>query len=290
MPLEIRRIHSADRDAHEHFHAFVPLTFRRVDFRRWDERGGWNDDFTAWLLEEDGEVVASVGVTRMRLIVGGEARDGYQLGAVATHPGRRGRGHSRVLLEGVLAHIDADASPVLLFANESVLAFYPRFGFRAVAQQRFDAQTTVLPAAVTASACEVADAAARQRLAALCRAAAANDSVFSARDYFSTLLWHLTYRPIQAYWLDDGHAIAAVERRDDVLVLHDIVARRPFDLAAALPSLIDAPVSRIEFGFAPWRWWPNATPAGRYAGSPLFVRGIGHALAEPLRFPDLAQT
>lgn len=290
MALDVRRIRSADRDAHERFHAFVPLTFRRVDFRCWDERGGWNDDYEAWLLEHDGEVVASVGLTRMRLVVGGEQRNGWQLGAVATHPARRGLGHSRALLHAVLAQIDAEASPALLFANENVLSFYPRFGFRAVAQQRFSAETMVLPAAEMAPRCDVADAAARQRLAALCRAAAANDSVFGARDYYTALLWHLTYRPIQACWLDDGHAIAAVERRGDVLALHDLVALRPFDLAAALPSLTDAPVSRIEFGFAPWRWWPQAKPDGRCSGSPLFVRGIGNALTEPLRFPDLAQT
>lgn len=289
MALDIRRIRSADRDAHERFHAFVPLTFRRVDFRRWDERGGWNDDFEAWLLEQDGEVVASVGLTRMRLVVGGEERNGCQLGAVAAHPARRGLGHSRVLLDAVLAQIDADACPALLFANESVLAFYPRFGFRPVAQQRFAAEAVVLPAAA-APLCDVADATARERLADLCHDAPANDSAFGARDYFTALLWHLTYRPIRACWLDEGHAIAAVERRDDVLVLHDLVARRPFNLAAALPSLIDAPVSRIEFGFAPGRWWPQAKPDGLYSGSPLFVRGIGNVLAEPLRFPDLAQT
>ena len=98
MTIEIRRVRRGDHAAHERFHAFVPLTFRGVDFRRWDERGGWNDDDEAWLLEHDGEAVASTGLTRMRLLVAGEECRGYQLGAVSTHPVRRGRGYSRILL------------------------------------------------------------------------------------------------------------------------------------------------------------------------------------------------
>jgi GNAT superfamily N-acetyltransferase len=289
MTIEIRRVRRGDPAAHEQFHAFVPLTFRGVDFRRWDERGGWNDDYEAWLLEHDGEVVASTGLMRMRLLVAGEERRGYQLGAVSTHPARRGHGYSRMLLEAVLAQIDDEQAPALLFANERVLAFYPRFGFRIVAQRRFVADAAIDPTAVSAPRCDMGDATHRARLDELCRDAPANDPRFGARDYFTVLLWHLTYRPIQAFRLDHDQAIAVVERRGDTLVLHDLVARRPFDLAAALPSLIDAPIARIEFGFSPRRWWPQANSVGAYAGSPLFVRGI-EDLAEPLRFPDLAQT
>lgn len=287
MTSRLLALRAADLAAHERFHAFVPLTFRTVDFRRWEARGGWNEDYTAWLLEDGADIVASVGVTRMRLALGGELRDGYQLGAVATHPERRGRGHSRVLLDAVLA--DIGAAPVLLFANERVLDFYPRFGFHAVGQRRFAADLALGPAASPARRCDVADAAAREALAALCAGAVVNDAAFGARDYYSTLLWHLTYRPIRAYWLADGDAVAAVEQDGDTLILHDLIARRPFDLAAALPSVIGAPIAHIEFGFQPHRWWPQARDIGVYAGSPLFVRNLP-ALGTALRFPDLAQT
>ncbi|WP_257386108.1 GNAT family N-acetyltransferase [Tahibacter caeni] len=287
MATRLLTLRAADRAAHERFHAFVPLTFRSVDFRRWEARGGWNEDYTAWLLEDDADIVASVGVTRMRLVLDGLPREGYQLGAVATHPERRGRGHSRALLEAVLAELGA--APVLLFANERVLDFYPRFGFRAAVQRRFVADAALQPAAAPARHCDVADVAARAGLAALCAEAIVNDAAFGARDYYSTLLWHLTYRAIDARWLDDGNAVAAVERDGDTLILHDLIARRPFDLAAALAAVVDSPVARIEFGFRPYRWWPDARDAGACAGSPLFVRHL--PLPDTtLRFPDLAQT
>lgn len=287
MTTRLLTLRAADLAAHERFHAFVPLTFRKVDFRRWEARGGWNDDYTAWLLEDGEDIVASVGVTRMRLALDGVLQDGYQLGAVATHPERRGRGYSRVLLDAVLA--DLGTAPVLLFANDRVLDFYPRFGFRAVEQRRFAAGLALDPAASPARRCDVADAAAREALVGLCAEAVVNDAAFGARDYYSTLLWHLTYRPIEAYWLADGNAVVAIGRDGDTVILHDLIARRPFDLAAALPSVIGAPIARIEFGFQPQRWWPQARDIGICAGSPLFVRNLP-ALGTALRFPDLAQT
>lgn len=290
MPTRLLRIRQTDIAAQERFHTFVPLTFRSVDFRLWDRRGGWNGDYEAWLLLEGDDTVASVGVTRMQLSVGGHACTGYQLGAVATHPERRGSGHSRELLQQVLESIDALAAPVLLFANEQVRDFYPRFGFRPLPQQRYVAEIALAGGTAQPPCCDVAHAPDRARLAELCRRAAVLDAQFGARDYYSTLLWHLSYRALRAHWLDDVDALAVVSEENGTLHLHELLSPRRFDLAAVLPRLVRQPVERIEFGFQPRHWWVQAADAGEYTGSPLFVRGLDTLRPGALRFPDLAQT
>jgi hypothetical protein len=67
------------------------------------------------------------------------------------------------------------------------------------------------------------------------------------------------------------------------------ITREPFDLRAQLPRLIDQPIRRIEFGFTPERWWPEATVAGEDTEAHLFVRGLPLS-REPHRFPVLAHT
>lgn len=288
---ELLHIDAADTARHALFHAFVPLTFRSVDFRHWDARGGWDADYDAFLLRDAGEIVASVGCSRMRLWIDGRRCEGYQFGAVATRPQRRGQGHSRRLLEQVLARIDAEGKPVLLFANERVRDFYPRFGFRPLPQQRYGADCSLPGDAPSAPRCDPADAAARAQLQALCQAAEPNDTVFGVSDYYGVLLWHLTYRPLRAHWLAAGDALAVVSQDQDTLFLHDLLARRPFDLAATLPVLAQGPVRRIVFGFAPQRWWPQAQNLGvDDEASPLFVRGLDTLQPGALRFPELAQT
>jgi hypothetical protein len=62
---------------------------------------------------------------------------------------RNGRRPARDLeldrAEEVLSKLDAPDQPVILFANPSVLDFYPRFGFRRLAQDRFIARANLNP-------------------------------------------------------------------------------------------------------------------------------------------------
>jgi hypothetical protein len=50
-------------------------------------------------------------------------------------------------MKSVLSELDARDQPVILFANPSVLDFYPRFGFRRLAQTRFIGRVDLRPAA-----------------------------------------------------------------------------------------------------------------------------------------------
>lgn len=53
----------------------------------------------------------------------------YQLGTVMTAEGHRDRGYIRAIMEEVEKDL-LDADGVYLFANDSVLDFYPKFGFQ----------------------------------------------------------------------------------------------------------------------------------------------------------------
>jgi predicted N-acetyltransferase YhbS len=286
------RIDHGDRDWHERFFAFIETMFRPGStFRRWAERGGWQPGYEVFAIERDGQILSTVGRQRMHFVINGEQREGYQLGAVASRPDHRGRGLSRRVLTWALSDDDAPTQPIILFANKSVLDFYPRFGFRRIAQKRFVANAAIEPAARQARTIDLGAAADRARLSGLCRRARAVGDTLSARDYYSTLLWHLTYKPRPVFWFEEFGAalIASVDR--ECLILDDLIATRPFDLARALPCLIHHPVKTLEFRFSPEGWWPEAQvlPADE-TDSPLFVRGLPPLSTDAFRFPDLAQT
>src|ERR1700722_13018542 len=80
----------------------------------------------------------------------GKERNGYQIGAVPTHADHRNRGLARLLMSKVLGELDAPDQPVILFANSSVLDFYPRFGFHRLAQSDFIGHIDVHPASTLA--------------------------------------------------------------------------------------------------------------------------------------------
>lgn len=310
MKVEIRRIRCYDFEWHAAFFRFVLANFRGADFSLWGERGGWNADYEVFAALEDGEIVATIGRTRMHVVVAGVGSIAWQLGAVATRADRRGSGLARRLMQYVLGDLDFPDQLVFLFANKSVLDFYPHFGFRRVMQQHFSAKVELEPARVGAYRLDIAEAAGRARLSAICARSTAIGHDFSVRDYYSTLLWHLCHAPFSIFQIE-AHDSVVVVRVENIsgngahLVIYDVLAREPFDLRSVLPALISEPIRAVKFCFNPTSLWQTDPLGGEAAaraesesgiicepdlGAPLFVRGAPNLPANGLYFPDLART
>jgi predicted N-acetyltransferase YhbS len=292
--MEARRILSTDTSWHSPFFAFAAANFRGSDAARWQawcDRGGWMADYEVFALVDGARIVSSIGRTRMQLVVNGEPRAGYQVGAVATLEPYRRQGLARRLMGQVIDALDDPDQPLILFANNSVLEFYPCFGFRRISQRRSTARVAIEPGAARAPRCDPANAADRARLAKLCARAQPIRGALAARDYYPVLLWHLTCRPVTAFWLDELDAVIAATAEGERLVLHDVIATRPFELGPVIARLIVDPITELEFRFEPEDWWPTATHAvPDDAESPLFVRGGTTSIVAPVRFPEMAHT
>jgi GNAT superfamily N-acetyltransferase len=120
----VRLIRHSDRAWHDRFFSFVASIFKGGrTFSAWGARGGWVDGYDVLAVVVDDQVVSTVGRQSMRYMINGRARNGYQIGAVATHADHRNRGLARLLMNKVLGELDAPDQPVILFANSSVLDF-----------------------------------------------------------------------------------------------------------------------------------------------------------------------
>jgi predicted N-acetyltransferase YhbS len=292
MNASVRLIRHFDTVWHARFFAFVASMFKAGrTFSDWGARGGWVDGYDVFAVVVGDRIVSTVGRQSMRYIINGEARNGYQIGAVATHPDYRNRGLARLLIERILGELSAPDQPVILFANRSVLDFYPRFGFRRLVQARFTGHIDVRPADIRVPELDLARPADRAWLADHCGKAIVLGQRFAARDYYPILLFHLTRQPCKIFRLDSCGAVVLAEQDSGQLLIKDVFATRPFSLMDALPLVSTEPASIIEFGFDPGAWWPGAQrQALDDNASPLFVRGAAAEVSEPVRFPDLAQT
>jgi predicted N-acetyltransferase YhbS len=289
----VRLIRHSDRAWHDRFFNFDASIFKGGGrtFFTWGARGGWVDGYDVFAVVVDDQIVSTVGRASMRYVINGEARNGYQLGAVATHAGHRNRGLARLLTNKVLGELDAPDQPVILFANPSVLDFYPRLGFRRLAQSGFIGHIDVRPAGTLAPSLDVAIPTDRAWLADHCARASAIGQRFAARDYYPALLFHLTREPRMVFRLDLFGAVVIVRQDGDRLLIEDLLATRPFRLKDALPHVCVQPVRTLEFGFHPEDWWPDAESQPLDDdGSALFARGAAAEVEGPIRFPDLAQT
>jgi len=292
MNAYFRLVGHSDSAWHDRFFGFVASIFEDGrTFSPWGARGGWVDGYDVFAMVFDDQIVGTVGWQSMRYVINGKERSGYQLGAVATRADHRNRGLARLLMNKVLGELDAPDQPVILFANSSVLDFYPRFGFRRLAQSSFIGHIDVHPTGTLAPRLDLAKSTERAWLADHCARASAVGLGFTARDYYPTILFHLTRQPRIAFRLDPFGAVMIVQQHGDRLLIEDLLATRPFSLKDALPYVCSQPVHTLEFSFHPEAWWPNAeSQALDDGGSPLFARGAVVEVEEPIRFPDLAHT
>lgn len=118
-----------NRELRDSFNSLAEQTFGGLNFEGWYQNGFWGDSYDPHSILLDGRVVANVSVNRCDLQIGGRQYRILQLGTVMTAPEHRGRGLSRAIME-FIEPLMAAADGVYLFGSDSVVDFYPRFGFR----------------------------------------------------------------------------------------------------------------------------------------------------------------
>lgn len=114
-----------------------------LDFHPWYDSGFYTGSFIPYTLFDGDLAIASVGVAISNFKWNNSILKYAQLSTVMTEPGYRGRGLSKWLIDLVLDEWDHKSDCIYLYANDSVLNFYPRFGFEKIENYTF--KTAVKP-------------------------------------------------------------------------------------------------------------------------------------------------
>lgn len=104
----------------------------KFDFSKWFNSGYCEDSCLLYSLCDDDKIVSHITVSVIDFIVLGEKKRFVQLGTVSTDEEYRKKGLSKFLMEKVLGEWKDKCDMIYLFANDSVLDYYPLFGFTPV--------------------------------------------------------------------------------------------------------------------------------------------------------------
>lgn len=113
------------------FNELAEQTFG-LSFEGWYRSGYWRENYIPYSIVDADRVVANVSVNITDMRMEGKLRRLIQLGTVMTEESCRNQGLIRRLMQEIEADYGARADGMYLFANDGVLDFYPRFGFRPV--------------------------------------------------------------------------------------------------------------------------------------------------------------
>ncbi|MDT2831781.1 GNAT family N-acetyltransferase [Vagococcus carniphilus] len=103
-----------------------------ISFERWYELGYWQENYIPHAFIKDNEVIANASITKSELVINEQPYQVIQIGTVMTKKEYQGQGLSRKLMEAIIEDYQEKIDFIYLFANETVLEFYPKFGFKRV--------------------------------------------------------------------------------------------------------------------------------------------------------------
>lgn len=277
------------------FDALAQETFG-LSFENWYQDGFWEKTacpYQPYTLFIGGRAAANVSVSVMRVLLDGQMRTWVQLGTVMTAPEFRGQGFARLLLEEVLRDWDGRCDTLMLFANQTVLDFYPRFGFERQAQRQFERQISV-ERARSAEKLSMDSPADRELLEQFYRKKnpfsrlQVTDNygllMFCCGSFFKDFIW----------LLPDEEAVVIAEQDGKEWIIYDIYCSggRDQDMMALIRQVTGAGSWNVRFAFAPKNTEGLKETEVDDPDNALFIlRGTENPFAgEALIFPEISHT
>ncbi|HOM01524.1 MAG TPA: GNAT family N-acetyltransferase [Acetivibrio sp.] len=254
-----------------------------LDFQFWYDLNLWDENYESYSIVENGEIVSNICVFKTQILFNQKQYPALSVGAVATKKEYRGRGLFRILMEHIIEKYNN--VPMYLSANDTVLDFYPKFGFKRVYEK--------LP---------------------ICECVIDNDIMPNKLSYDDPKVWDYVYKRVNfsqkldclnsasinifhIYWgylkdciyeLPEIDTMVIAEQKGQTLKLIGVFSMKDISFTDLVKYLPFTNVKKIEFGFMPY-WSDVNYIMKEYETDPLFVRGLRCDLGD-FKFPELAIT
>lgn len=284
---EIVKNYRDNKALRDSFNALAEKAFGGLNFEDWYQNGFWGDNYNPYSVVMDGEVVANVSLNRTDLVIGGQQKRIYQLGTVMTEERHRNQG----LIRAIMAEVEKDiagADGVYLFGNDSVVEFYPKFGFRKGTEYGYS------------RAVSQTGACAMKQIPMVCAAdwavleKAMAENVFRGgcdmADNPQLIFFYVSqFMQENIYYCEKLGAWTIAEIEDGELLLHNVFSPREISLDDVIVAF-GPEITRVTLGFAPAD--PEGWDVQEYHEEDcnFFVRGAVFESfeAKQLRIPTLS--
>ncbi len=220
-----------------------------LSFQEWCESGYWTDLYLPYAICEGGRVVSNVSVNIMEFSWNGAPRRYIQLGTVMTAPEYRGKGLSRRLMEAVLEDWKNRCDALYLFANNTALDFYPKFGFERA--EEYKACAAITPKGGKYRKMNLSDAA---DLALLKKYYQKSNpySALAFQNNFGLLMFYCSsFLKDCIYFAEEADAVVIAEQTGGTLLCYDIYGGRTGSVLEILETVAGEEITKAVLGFTP---------------------------------------
>ncbi|MGX9136384.1 GNAT family N-acetyltransferase [Rummeliibacillus sp. JY-2-4R] len=239
----------------ESFNKLAKLVFG-IDFNKWYEKGYWNDDYICYSFVNKEQIIANAAINKMTIVLKDQEYKAIQVGTVMTHPNYRNLGLSRKLLNYIIEKYEEEYDFIYLFANDSVLDFYPKFGFNKVLESSFTLKTSSLKKhQANSDVIRRLDINAQedfQKIKEFAKKRVPVSSTLSVKNNEHLLMFYIIQVFHDAiYYSEEDDIILLLKQDTNHLHIFDIISAKKVNLDKILNKIVSEHTEQVHFHFTP---------------------------------------
>ena len=221
------------------------------NFRKWYEVGYWGKGYIPYSLLDGNKLVANVSVSIMKINILEEERIYIQIGTVMTDEEYRNQGLSRFLMDKVLSEWENKCDCIYLFANDTVLDFYPKFGFERVYEYQCSQKKKKETSNEKIRKINIDDNNDKGLLENIINNSIQISKLHVKENKNLIMFYCLGFLKDNIYYIENYNAIAICEYHGEELFIQDIFMDKEIDLNIVINSLTNKETKVIRLGFTP---------------------------------------
>lgn len=269
------------------FNALSEKTFG-LNFENWYQNGYWRGNYIPYSMVCDEKVIANVSVNLTTMVWNGQKKHYIQLGTVMTEEGYRNQGLIREIIKEIHKDYHGKIDGMYLFANDSVLEFYPKFNFRKATEYQYKKKVKIAGKSTIEqipmqdkAAWDLVEKAIKESKP--CGKFEMIDNVGLYMFYVTNFMQENVYYEKQL----DVYVIAEVEGA--TLFLQNVFAPKEVELDKVIQAF-GSEITQVVLGFVPKKSKGYETEKICQEDTTLFLQGEGREAfeREQLSFPMLA--
>ncbi|WP_346934792.1 GNAT family N-acetyltransferase [Clostridium sp.] len=241
-------------DKEQYRKSFNNLAYKTfgLDFEDWYKKGYLKSGYIPYAIIDEDQVVSNISINKFEFVIEGELKKAIQIGTVMTDENFRNRGLCAILMKYVIDKYEKNYDLIYLFANNTVLDFYPKFGFERTLEKTYIIDGKYINKKIsTIEKLDISNENHKELINILTANRFPTSKKLGAiNDKWPLLVYCLYEFKDDLYYIPERDTIIILRREEETLHIYDIISNKLIDVDCLIESIFKEE-EKVQVHFIP---------------------------------------
>jgi GNAT superfamily N-acetyltransferase len=243
------------------------------DFEEWYQQGYWSDKYCPYSLVHEEQVVANISASTIDFLIEDKLWHTLQIGTVMTAEAYRKKGLSRELMNIVLAEYEDSCDLIYLYANDTVLNFYPKFGFEQAEEYNYSKTVIKGKDNPPYRKLNIKESSDKDLIIRIVTNTCPASRISMIGNPGLDMFYLISFMAEDIYYIEALDLVAVAEFDGDSMFLFDVFCEHKVDLEIVMNTLMNKGEMKVTLGFTPLDVNSYTCERLKEEGTTFFIKG-----------------